>query len=245
MSTPNDGIRVEHLSFDSDSFGAPVFRLAIPERAVGDDELKVAIDEAREHGAWLISARVPDGAPVADQLSAEGFQEIECLVTFRWDATRVAPVIPDPRVRLATIADAPDCAAIGARAFTFDRYHADPRVSNDAADAFKATWVTNNVLGRADCALVALDPQGQIVGFNLLLAARAHAVIDLIAVEPNESRSGHGRALILASQHQYRGLGGIEVGTQDTNLASLSLYRATGFSEVRRQRTFHWVDEPT
>lgn len=242
MTESSATISVDHLAFDSEQLGRPVWRVTVPESPVTAADLAAAVDRARAEGAWLVSARITTESPAASVLEAAGFRPIERLVTLRWEPG-AGDDLPgaDPRVRAGAPDDADACAAIAARAFTFDRYHADDRVPDEGADRLKAAWVANDVRGRADRVLVAVDDDGRTVGFNLLLRSGNLAVIDLIAVDPDAARRGFGRALVVAAQRASVDRDGIEVGTQHTNAASLALYRGAGFRDVRVQRTFHLV----
>lgn len=207
--------------FDASILGSPVWRLNDVDRA--DD----AVTAARKAGVGLLVYRGP-GKP-------RGLRPVETLITFEGAVSKAEPSCA---VRPAERAEADDVAEIARTSFRTDRWHADPAISNDKADAFKATWARNAVLGRADTVFV-VEREGRLVGFNAVLSRDGVAVIDLIAVAPGNQGQGLGRALIEA-------MGSIEaqharVGTQASNAASIALYRSVGFAPVSRAETWHWT----
>lgn len=222
-------------------FGVPVGRL-VPAPPAGAGGLGVALDDLARRGFWLVSCRVAedDGAAIG-ALEAAGFRRVETLVTLRRNLAE-ADRTPPPGVRPASASDREAVAEIAARAFRFDRFHADPRVPRPLADRLKAEWAANGLGGRADLALVA-EEAGRVAGFNLLLADGVEAVIDLIAVaEPFRGR-GVGRRLVAAGFAHYAGRSrAMRVGTQADNLPSIRLYEGLGFRPRLRRATLHWID---
>jgi ribosomal protein S18 acetylase RimI-like enzyme len=213
--------------------GRPVWALSDPAAAVG------APAAARAAGVGLIVYR--GAAEDAEALEAAGFRPVETLVTFERALKPGGGGLPDG-VRLAEEADAPAVAAIAAQAFRHDRWHADPAIPDQRADAFKAAWARNAVLGRAVAVLIAGAAQAA-VGFNALMARGDVLVVDLIAVAPGQQGRGHGRHL-MAGAMAYgaaKGYRRLRVGTQDSNFASIRLYESLGLKEVGRARTWHWT----
>ena len=97
-------------------------------------------------------------------------------------------------------------------------------------------------LGRAAAPLV-VRADGRAVGFNLCLLTEREAAIDLIAVHPGYQGRGLGRRLIEGALAHFDGRAeAIRVGTQADNRPSIALYEATGFREIARQATLHWIN---
>lgn len=188
-----------------------------------------------------MSCRVGDEGPADTVLKAAGFRQVETLITF---CRRVPDdaVMPD-EIGPATDADAQACITIGRHAFRLDRFHSDPRLDDSDADELKARWVANSFAGRADAILVARQG-GALLGFVLCRRTGPTALIDLIAVADRARGLGIGRRLVDGALAYYAGrVETMTVGTQDTNGPSIALYRAAGFSEARRARTYHWINE--
>lgn len=219
--------------FESQYLDGPVFDCADPERADG------AVRQGRESGAVLISCRVDGSGAV---LAAAGFRKVETLVTLQFKmAGLVAAPSGVPAVRAGNEGDVAACRRIAVAALRWDRFHADPAIDDDKADALKADWIENDLRGRADLTLVA-EVAGQVAGFCALLQRPDVAVIDLIAVDPDRQGKGIGRALVSAALNHYRQVvPTMLVGTQAGNPSSLSLYRNLGFVEINRADTWHWT----
>lgn len=238
-------LRWQPQAFDSEHLGAPVARLTVTDEegrgAALEDALPGLLAAWRESRIWLVSCRLPaEWSAEGGLLEGAGFRAIETLVTY---GRSLAPLPRAPRtVGLAAEADAEACIEIGRRAFRFDRFHADPEIDDEGADALKAAWVGNALGGRAEATLVVRE-DGQARGFVLCLLRGTTAVIDLIAVAPEHHGRGHGRALVagalchFADQAQT-----MRVSTQVTNQVSIALYERLGFVEIGRARTYHWID---
>ena len=170
----------------------------------------------------LVSCRLSEGDARIPHLIALGFREVETLVTFSGRGWGKAGTI-------AANDDLEQCLAL-ASCFTHDRFHADPLIPNHLADEIKRRWIENSFNGRADSVFIARDKA--IAGFCICLPN----VIDLIAVREDKRNMGFGTMLVRAALHRYRS---ITVGTQASNLPSMSLYRKCGLREVSRKVTLH------
>lgn len=207
--------------FDASVLGRPVWRLTDPSHA------EDSIQAAWAQGVGLMVYRGPEAPP--------GFRHVETLITF--EGTVSEGCMPE-MARPATPDDAEVVAEIARVAFMVDRWHADPSIPNDKADAFKAAWARNAVLGRADRVFVA-EREGRVIGFNAVMSRDTVLVIDLIAVSPGNQGLGFGRALIEAMGSMS--IERVRVGTQASNAASVALYEALGFEPVSRVETWHWT----
>jgi ribosomal protein S18 acetylase RimI-like enzyme len=235
----------EPQAFDTEHLGRSVLRLAptiadAPERLAA--QLRQETARWRRGGVWLVSLRLSEARAGTCEaaLTEAGFRRIETLVTFE-RATGSQP--PSAiLVRPAQSADWLQAIELARGAFRYDRYHADPLVPDEAADRLKAAWVANALAGRAEAVLLA-HWQGRVAGFATLLATAEAGIIDLIATAPWAQRMGIGRALVAAALAHYAGRRPVlRVSTQADNLASQRLYCGSGFAEVARQATYHWVN---
>ena len=231
-------VAVAAQGFEAEIFGAPVWRLDLD---AGSDTAALAAvtQDARQNGVALVSARVSAGSPIGNVLAGAGFRRIERLLTLRRDiAGAPAPVAG---VTMAGRGDAEACAAIGRASFSFDRFHADPRIADAVADEIKARWARSGVNGRADAPLIVREAD-TVAGFNLCMRRGEDAVIDLIAVDPRWRGRGFGRKLVEGAFAHYAGVAQtMWVSTQDTNTASLALYRSAGFAPHGAADTWHWT----
>ena len=109
-----------------------------------------------------------------------------------------------------------ECIEIARGSFTHDRFHADPEISDVAANALKAVWARNSLVG----ALMSVwSPEMQRNSrFYLLPAGVDYAVIDLIAVAASHRGNGLGSKLVDGALAYYAGTKAImRVGTQEAN----------------------------
>jgi ribosomal protein S18 acetylase RimI-like enzyme len=233
---------LQELEFDSRFLGGRVYRLTVPKG--GDVKhlsrlVAESVDYARARQATLVACRVPvDARLVMEILESAGFRRIERLLTFR---RGLAHLPTTPSVRRANRHDADACERLARASFSFDRYHADPRIESSAADAIKGAWAANGVNGRADVAYVAED-RNNVRGFILCLRRGSDAIVDLIAVSSDARRKGIGRGLIAAAIAHYAqapDVTRITASTQATNFASILLYQSTGFTLAGEAVTYH------
>jgi ribosomal protein S18 acetylase RimI-like enzyme len=242
-SEPSPAPSIDRQDFESGILGRPVYRLTLPppprsSTLVGP--LAVVRERLTREGVGLIACRIKAGdAEAAAALEAAGFRRIECLVTL--SRPLGVPREMPPGTGLAMPADHESCLAIGRTAFTFDRFHADDRFPDEAADRLKEAWVRNSFAGRADACLVSRDG-ATAVGFVMCRFSQGQPAIDLIAVALSHQARGHGRRLVAAAMAHYApNYATISVATQQSNLPSMALYRALGFAVIGTELTYHWV----
>ncbi len=193
----------------------------------------------REAGIALVTCRFDDNQrQTTAALQDQEFRVIECLLTLGRNLSPDADGLPIG-VELATADDADGCGHVAAGSFKYNRFRADPDISDQAADDLKAEWARNSCRGRADAVFVMRDA-GRITGFNACLKGRGGAIIDLIAVLPEMHGRGIGRRLVDAALAHYADTAErITVGTQSANTASLALYQSAGFRIEASAFTLH------
>ena len=225
----------QYQAFETDLLGVPVGKLFVTDGAVPD----ALAGGWRNDGVWLVTARVAETSDIIPSLEELGFRAVETLVTLRHDLSGADAA---PGVRLAEVNEFEDCLGVANRAFVNDRLHRDPLVPDWVADKIRSQWVLNNLESRGDASFVVSDDDG-VAGFNLCLMEGGDAVIDLIAVDTGRQKKGFGRALVNGALGHYRGKAEtMRVGTQADNEPSIALYRGTGFVEIKRQVTLHWIN---
>jgi hypothetical protein len=50
----------------------------------------------------------------------------------------------------------------------YDRFHNDPEITRDTADALHAAWVENAVHGKTGCGVITAEVDGEPAGFFIL-----------------------------------------------------------------------------
>jgi ribosomal protein S18 acetylase RimI-like enzyme len=161
--------------------------------------------------------------------TARGFAVVDVLVTLTLGAEK-APAHPDKAVVPAAREHMAALIDIAGRCFRFSRFHLDPKIPDDLADAVKREWVRSYAEGRRGLELLAALEDGVPVGFLAVLANGDARVIDLVGVAPEAQGHGVGRALVseFVARHKAAAAA-LRVGTQLANLPSLGLYESLGF----------------
>jgi ribosomal protein S18 acetylase RimI-like enzyme len=174
-------------------------------------------------------------------LESAGFITMDGILTFALEVPDLLPYEPDegPRIRLAGPADSAEAAAVASEAYVHDRFHADPGIPKERADALHAVWLRNSCLGKAaDAVVVAEDEQG-LLGFvtcRLQRDTEPHlgslaGTIVLVATAGRARRKGVAQAATRAALDWFRDQGAevVEVGTQLRNIPAARLYQSLGF----------------
>lgn len=192
--------------------------------------------------AKLDTARVD----LVRELGHAGFSVVDVNVTLERKTDTFAPAA-DPRVevRESTTAEGERLIEIAGTSFRYSRFHLDPSIARDQADAVKREWVRSYVRGIRGDALLVATSGGEPVGFLAALSGEDSenrtAVLDLIGVLPEKQGRGVGRALVAAFVSRYSETHErLRVGTQVANVPSLALYARCGFVVTRTQYVMHW-----
>lgn len=152
--------------------------------------------------------------------------------------------VPDGySIRFARPDDRKEIGDISENNFRFSRFHLDPSVGTKTANQIKRAWAENYFNAkRGDFMVVAVADQHP-VGFTQVLHSGDMLTIDLIAVQSSYHGQGLGGAMIsfLSSriQDKVESLKRIRVGTQISNLPSISLYEKMGFRIFSSEYVFH------
>jgi len=240
MVDTGPALSIAEQAFESDIFGAPVWRLTVaPDERVKKSSIEEMVNHARSEGVALIACRLPERSPARYSLRDSGFRKVERLVTL-YRPLPVEMEMPDG-VEIGSGDDTAAAVEVGRTVFNFDRYHADPEIPKDIADAIKADWVRNGMNGRADAPFVA-RVDGKLAGFNLCMRHGDDAVIDLIGVADGYQGRGIGASLVTGAIVHYSGRARrMRVGTQENNTVSLAMYRRAGFEPHDVAETWHWT----
>lgn len=231
-------IEVREDAWLSEVMARPVFRLSGDLAA--DADARTLADHRRGQARAFYYAKV-DTAQIGTvgRLSAAGFVVVDTNVVFQQD--RPAELREFPGVSVGELAAAEEEALVelAATSFTFTRFHLDPLVGAQTANAIKREWCRSYARKRRGDHLFVARVDGQPAGFLASLITPASAVIDLIGVAPAFQRRRVGAALTAAFVEHYRGRGALLVGTQVANIPSVRLYERMGFSLASSQYVMH------
>jgi len=189
-----------------------------------------ALARLRKEGGFA-TAKIPaSDVSAANRLVDAGFRVVDTALSF----ARTADAAPmNASVREAMPHDSDRVRAIAARAFSYSRFHLDPRFPNELANRIKKEWAGNFFGGQRGDAMLIAQIDGVPAGFCQLLLRGADAIIDLIAVDPGHVRGGLARKMVesVPACAAKRGLRTtrIVVGTQAANTPSVNLYESCGF----------------
>ena len=133
---------------------------------------------------------------------------------------------------------------IAEHSFIYDRFHADPLVPNDKANALKRGWMENYCRGlRGKETLVGLV-DGRVAGFLGVLESKWDGeearIIDLVAVSKAFQRRRVGQRMVEVFNGKYgEECDTLIVGTQVANIPSSRLYEQCGYKLTRSTYVLH------
>ena len=165
-----------------------------------------------------------------------GFAVVEVNVTF---SRQPEPVEhrpnPDVIVKDVEPREHEVVLKIAESSFVYSRFHLDPQIENDSANAVKREWVRNYILGHRGERLLVANYREEPVGFLAVLSTRDDTgnrvrIIDLIAVAKSYQGTGIGRSLVnYFVNDSAEDYSAVKVGTQVANIPSMSFYEKCGF----------------
>ncbi|MCC3158806.1 hypothetical protein LJ737_16295 [Hymenobacter sp. 15J16-1T3B] len=195
---------LQRLSWDSDYFGTPTYRLfsGLFGAEASPASLQAAATELRAQlharGQYYAFSVVPaEDTALLQALTGGGWQLVETRLNFYCPVAEARLPEPAP-VRLARPDEAQHIGRISAAARNvYDRFHADPWFGDAKADAFLARYAEAATAGTyADAVLVPDAPELPVDSFL--------AIGDTVATEALPG-SGHSRVLLTAVGPANRG----------------------------------------
>ena len=261
LGTPDlmAAVIVRPLPWDSAYFGVPMGRadvLVRPDTTHAQREavIDAACRTAREAGVRHMTARVDVGdLETLAALETHGFRTMDALGTYilRAGKDAVREVRSVGPLRPATPADRDEILAITRQAYAGyrGRFHLDPQLPRDRADAFYEVWAQQCLSGAmADVVMVSSDSAGRVIGY---LAHRRREPASSIGTPIYGGGLGACRpdapgayaSLIRDSALWAHGQGAVaECQTQISNFPVIRVYESVGFHYVRAEYTLHaWL----
>jgi ribosomal protein S18 acetylase RimI-like enzyme len=147
-------------------------------------------------------------------------------------------------VREATAPDGEVLLSIAASCFRYSRFHLDPAIPPERANAIKRAWVRSYLTRQRGERLLAAFVHERPVGFLAVLETKVKGknarIIDLVGVDHTQQGRGVGKALVGAFLVECTKRETLAVvGTQAANLPSLRLYESMGFRVCETTYVLH------
>jgi ribosomal protein S18 acetylase RimI-like enzyme len=220
----------------------PVYRLSA-EEIFNSSEFETEKDQVvrLQSKPVFIYSKIPTGGiPVSRWLEEIGFYLVDTNVVFDKPAAKNCLKDINCIVRPAQPGDRSAVMDLALRNFEYSRFHLDPNISIDCANAVKAEWVGNFFAGQRGDSMVVALAEDTVAGFlQLIHGNNDDLIVDLIAVNHAHRGKGLATAMICyAENHANKSL--IVVGTQVTNVPSVRLYQKLGFRMRSSQYIFHY-----
>jgi hypothetical protein len=237
------------LPWDEAIFGFPVAALSLGAAPLPAGPLMAftaALREfCRETKAELVSASAPgDGALTQSVLCAAGFVPVEFSLLAQIPHLTLAR-LPQPRfsLRPAGLHDHDAVRRIARVAFTFGRYHGDPRFPRALADLRYSHWIQRALDGRDPGGHVfVLGTSASVAGFMHVVIREGHADLRLGAVDPENDLGFAGFSLYAETLRAVCALGARSASAKiaAANTRVLNVCAMLGFRFSNPESAFHW-----
>lgn len=209
------------------------------------------LQRANYLGAEVVMLRVPTSNLLgAQQALAKGAILADTLVYYEVAVREHDPVVLGPglRHRILGPQEAFKVEKLARAAFRnyIGHYHADPKLSSEAADEAYASWAYRSCEGLpvANVVIGIEDDRDDIVGFITLKRSGDLASIELNAVSPLHQRRGIYAALVGLAMNwaMKEGCSRVSVSTQLNNVSVQKVWCRFGFEPIKSYHTLHlWI----
>jgi ribosomal protein S18 acetylase RimI-like enzyme len=133
---------------------------------------------------------------------------------------------------------------IAHRNFKYSRFHLDDRISKKIANLIKKKWVENFYRGKRGNKMIAQFYKKKLTGFCLIkYIDKNSALIDLICIDKKYFNQGLGKNLVNYTLFKLKlfNMSILMAGTQDSNPASINLYKSLGFKKKNVSNMYHFM----
>jgi len=232
---------VAFLRWDTDFFRSRIGKFDCASVKGKNDVLCLEKSARKKRIKYLVGFVPCDKYAVRAVLKKQGFVPIKTVADLALDLRKKKKTYEaagDIKISPAENRDMPALKNIAGNEFSHDRFHSDPFFTGEQADRYHRIWIENLFRGLADVILVA-KVKNNAAGFVACKITKkdpASCNIRLIAVKRKFQGKGIGRVLINACSKWAAGkcLKRIEVRTELSNKAALSLYGRAGFKILKK-----------
>jgi GNAT superfamily N-acetyltransferase len=241
-------LSAEEMPWDSAIFGARVVQIKNIE--VLDDT--GAIADFTHYAKWIkaeqiriVSCRLAhDRLRDSIFLESHDFRFIEMVLHPRLDNLKNHNFPRDDLLVIpAEEADMDELQSIAERAFSFERFHIEPRLSSQFGDLRYGSWVRNCLNHLSQRLLKILDGERLIGLFVIEIRSDQSAYWHLTAIAPEWQGQGYGSRVWLKMLAYCKAQGAYSVSTTISarNTPVLNLYSHLQFRFMPPEMTFHWI----
>ncbi|MBI2685882.1 MAG: hypothetical protein HYX27_06180 [Acidobacteria bacterium] len=250
LSPFDDGALIGRLLWDERIFGFPVADLQFRNTSTRDLTAGPALSKqlvryCQSSGTELISARSSATDSATYTLLCEaGFKTVDFALTAQIHRPKIDALPPQRlSVRPAESRDAAAICAIAHTAFSFGRYHTDPRFPRHLANQRYVAWI-QAALNREDPHehVLVLGQPNSVIGFMNVTLTGGHADLRLAAIDPDNEIAFAGYSLYLETMRavHIRGAKSISAKISAANTRILNLCAMLGFQFSNPEMTLHW-----
>ena len=250
INTPSLDLKATIVSWDTKVFAFPVASINlinIRERNEANKIFDTFTSWTKNQKVKLISCRLPHENILATMfLERHGFHFMEMVLhptlsIVRSEIERANTLCVEKVLKheVAIIAD------MAERAFSFERYHVDPRIDSKAANIRYGCWIKNTIFSDKQT-LVKISENHNIIGFFVIEEMPNNKVYwHLTALNPDYIGKGLGTDVWNAMIIYCEELGAKHIMTTISarNTPVLNLYSKLGFRFSPPEITLHWFGE--
>lgn len=240
---------VATLPWDEEIFGFPVAEYRPGPAPPSRDSIPAFRDALLRYAATtevrLVSVNVDPShrAAIAD-LALAGFYFVDLNLEVWLHRLQVAG-LPKSRAsaRRCSPEDHEEIYRIAGTAFSFGRYHADPRFPRELADLRYVRWMRNALNGDVPNDYVFVTgPPGKPFGFFDVVVEHDVADLRLGAMDPDSASGLGGYLLVVETLHELAQLGARSVRAKISaaNTSMSNVYADLGFRFSAPQVVLHW-----
>ena len=250
QESPGLNLQASYVPWDSEVFDFPIAQVDCivgRDRIELDNAVRNLMHWAGRNNLGMISCRLPhDALKASFALERHGFRFVEMVLHPTINELQERE-LPEPQVRVvaASKADSSTIQAIAENCFSYERFHADPRLDTSLANKRYGNWVVS-CMESSSQELLKIMAGERLIGFFIVEEKPDQtAYWHLTAIEPKFQGQGYGRATWLAmlNYHRIRGIRKVGTTISARNIPVVNLYSQLQFLFLPPHMTFHWMPE--
>lgn len=223
-----------HLSFDSEVFGFPFFRVNLAERDALSEEIERLKTVTGKKFGCDAKTDISENSEFTE-LKQLGFQHL-CDQTTCEAHLEASTNDGDEEVMTP---DSPEEELVASHSanFTDDRLSLDTRIPVEATKRFYAQWIRNS--------FVIPQKKTYVLGSGLCITLEKKGMLKIDLVSVLEKRSGIGFRLLghVLNEARNNQVKTVQVTTESHNEGALRLYEKCGFSKISEHHCLHFFHE--